>query len=306
MRCMTLTVLCCLALGRYAAAVDKPPEQPTSQRSWLVENLCCDMTSTPDPFTKQDVGRIRAVSNPRPRASWGVGDHEVALLADYYYRTRARAEEDLQLQQLSSQNQEQRPDAQQAAVISEGLKRARADRQAIATLGGQLAGKGRAVQNLRRFIDASLPGFRSRENLVLTAPPSNPDPRYGSSDYVGPVYPVPYVPYTTTIFVDPDGRRRGRWPRNDPGWRGEPTFPRNWANARRSTMGPQCPEPKRKSAWNRRSNREPTAAGRVTDSDWKWEYSGTDWPASKPACSHASEQTQRKKWYGRRKTFADF
>ena len=37
MKCMTLTVLCCLAIGRYAGAIDKPPDGPRiSDLGWAV------------------------------------------------------------------------------------------------------------------------------------------------------------------------------------------------------------------------------------------------------------------------------
>ena len=101
MKCMTLTVLCCLAMGRFAGAMDKPPDSPKFQRSWLRDRLVNDMTEInnqmPGTFAYQAFQRAEAI--PGVRASRGFrisDDNDVALLADYYYRTRARAEEDLQ------------------------------------------------------------------------------------------------------------------------------------------------------------------------------------------------------------------
>ena len=90
MKCTTLTVLCCIVIGGYAEAVDRPPEIPGAQRSWLCENLCRDMDSIPAMFAKQEYASVRALNNKKPNPKWAVGDYEVALLADYYYRTRAQ------------------------------------------------------------------------------------------------------------------------------------------------------------------------------------------------------------------------
>ena len=101
MKRMTLAVLCCLAIGRYAGAMDKPPDTPRGQRSWLHDGLVADMNeinrSLPGTFSAQEHSRAEAITNPHAGRRFKISDDDTELLAEYYHLTRARAEADLQL-----------------------------------------------------------------------------------------------------------------------------------------------------------------------------------------------------------------
>ncbi len=188
MKCMTLTVLCCLAIGRYAGAIDKPPDEPKNQRSWLRDHLVSDLAETNKrmrgTFAPRELERAKAITNPRPQPRFKIGDDDVDRLADYYYRTRTQAEKDVKSRQL--------PNPKQAAMTDEELKAAEADRDGIYTLGGELADKGDAVKSLSQLIYASLPGYCLRKKLSL--PPSYfVDQGNGTLSYSGPAYDTTYA-----------------------------------------------------------------------------------------------------------------
>ena len=72
MRYMTLTVLCCLAFGRYAEAMDKSPDSPKKQRRWLSSGLVNDMTEInnrmPGTFAHVAYSACRGSPYPAPAA----------------------------------------------------------------------------------------------------------------------------------------------------------------------------------------------------------------------------------------------
>jgi len=76
MKSMTLTVLCCLAIGRYAQAMDKPPNSPRNQRSWLRDGLLSDMTGTDKwmPGAFADLDRVYARQGHRSSCESGLQD----------------------------------------------------------------------------------------------------------------------------------------------------------------------------------------------------------------------------------------
>ena len=219
MRCMALTILCCLAIGPYAAAVDKPPEDPKNQRSWLGNRLLSDMSQTdenmPETFATRDYGRVKAITNRSASPKFKISDDDVALLADYYYHTRARAADDLRQfqQQLVRlvQSQGQLPQPQLADTTDEETKTARADRKEISALGGKLADRADAVKSLSELIYASLPGFCLHETQMLPASYFAPDPTNGGLSYVGPVNNTVYAgPYAGSIgsYANADAARQ--------------------------------------------------------------------------------------------------
>jgi hypothetical protein len=237
MRYMTLTVLCCLAFGRYAAAMDKPPDSPKIQRSWLSSGLVNDMTEInnrmPGTFAHVAYQRAEAVHSLRLPVAirrFNVSDDsDVELLADYYYRTRARAEADLQQflrqlagggqfpgqlpaqEQLSAQEQPpaqrqfpgpgQLPNQPQAGPQEAALKAVQADRDAIVALGGKLAERTDTVKNLAALIYASLPGFCLRQWQMLPPASYFTWDRGGNVTYIGPVNNTTYV---SSSYVGPD------------------------------------------------------------------------------------------------------
>ena len=153
--------------------LEKPPDEPMRQRSWLRRGLVNDMTEInnwmPSTFADQAFQRADAIAIPsepitlclqaRNLALPHQRRRDVKLLADFYYHTRARAEEDLQQFQRQLAAAGQLPAAGQpptekqlpAAGATPGseraaggpqeaeLKAAQADGDAILDLGEKLA-----------------------------------------------------------------------------------------------------------------------------------------------------------------------
>ena len=201
MRCMTLTVLCCLAIGHCAGAMDEPPRTPRSQRDWLSGRLRNDMAENekgmPGTFRMREYARAKAIVSPHANSTLQISDSDVGLLAEYYYRTRVRAEEDLRQfeRQLAGlgQFQGQFPNPPQAGPADNELQAAQADRDTIFALGGRLADSIGAAKNLSELIYASLPGFCIREKQTLPPWYFDFDRKNGTFHYVGPVHNSVYA-----------------------------------------------------------------------------------------------------------------
>jgi hypothetical protein len=232
---MILTVLCCLVVGPFAVAIDKPPEMPRNQRSWLQRSLGSDMAETnkgmPGTFGARDFAHDNAIKNRSAGPMYKISDSDVRALGDYYYRTRTRAEEDLrqferQLFVLYAsanvgQFQGQFPNSQQAGPTDKELEAAKVDREAISALGGSLADKGNAVKSLGELIYASLPGFCLREKQMLPASYFDLDQVSGKLQYVGPAYHAVYAgAYVTPIdtYLGTAAARQAIWLRNVSFW----------------------------------------------------------------------------------------
>ena len=221
MKGLILAVLCCFAAERYAAAIECPPDEP-KDRPWLCGHLLDDMDVTnyyANAFGDRDFSRARALNNPKAATAYKIDDDDVYLLGKYYYRLRARAEEDVRQfqRQYSSQVQPQgQPQVlPQTAPTEAELKAAKDDRDAISRLGGKLAGKSKAVASLSALIYASLPGFCLAEMNML--PPSyfNLDQNNGGLQYVGPVPTTKLVvanPYVLIINNRLRAARQAYWP----------------------------------------------------------------------------------------------
>jgi hypothetical protein len=231
MRYMTLAVLCCLALGRYAGAWEKPPEDPLRQRSWLRRGLVNDMTEVnqwmPSTFADQAFQRADAVAilaepiTPAYKnAIWPFrisDDRDVKPLADFYFQTRARIEEDLQQlrRQLAAGGQfpGQLPAAGPLlnAPQEAELKAAQAGGDAILDLGEKLARRSETVKNLAALIYFSVPGVCLRERQVIPASYFQRDPGTGAFLYVGPVYEA----YARRYAAHYEAQHAGRYAGNE-------------------------------------------------------------------------------------------
>ena len=228
MKCIFLAVLCWVVAGHYALAIECPPGAPNN-RSWLRRHLADDMTQTNKlvgpTFSGTDFPRVCAISNAHAVRDFKIDDEDVHLLADYYYRLRNRAEEDMRQSQRQPTEQRQL-EGQPQVLLQVGetdaeRKAAQADRDAISSLGGALAGKREAVDRLGELIYASLPGFCLHQKQML--PPSyfNLDQNSGALQYVGPVAvdkPARTNPYIVTITTTVNDARRANWYRDVFAW----------------------------------------------------------------------------------------
>jgi hypothetical protein len=186
----------------------------------------------PGTLTTREYARAKAITNPNASPKFKVGDDDVALLAEYYYRTRARAEEDLrQIQsQLAEPAQGRIPNPKQASTIDEEPNAAKADREEISALGGKLAGKANAVKSLSELVYTSLPGYCLHQTQTLPASYFDLNQGTGALSYVGPVHdPVYAGSYATPIdaYVNADAARHAYWPRHVYWWHNSrnPTTP---------------------------------------------------------------------------------
>ena len=78
-----------------AFAIDQPPQDPQQQRAWLVGHLVTDMEAL-GTFDGNTLAKVPAIVN-------ALTDDQVALLAQYYYLTRSKTEQDAYLYALQQQ-----------------------------------------------------------------------------------------------------------------------------------------------------------------------------------------------------------
>lgn len=225
MKCMTLTVLCCLAIGSYAGARDKPGDSPKIQRSWLRGALLGDMAEIDNrmagTFLDLEYARAKAIANRSAGLRFKISDEDFELLVDYYRLTRARAEKDQQQfrrqfagegqfpgqlpeagqfqqagqlpEQRQLQAQGQIPNPPQAGLPEAELKAAQAERDAIIALGEKLAKRSEAVRSLAVLIYASVPGYCVRQWQMMPASHFHFDAAKGRWAYVGPAHDNAYA-----------------------------------------------------------------------------------------------------------------
>jgi hypothetical protein len=184
-----------------AGAIDRPPQQREQERAWLKGNLAADMQAL-GMFGQRDYhqagGFIRSL-----KAS------EIHLLADLYYRTRSRAEQDLRQQQLpqSQLNPAQpnppqnnlaqpKPDPAGPNPTADEQQRGKAEREDLDKLCAQLAKGRKPVQLLSELIYASLPGWCVQQSLGPV-----PSSYYANGSYVGPLFSPEYAgPYADAVY----------------------------------------------------------------------------------------------------------
>jgi hypothetical protein len=187
--------------------MDRPPDSPKIQRSWLRDGLRSDMTEInnrmPNAFLDEAFQRADAIAisgaqhiaNSYKRVIWPFNisdDNDVRMLADFYFHTRAQAAKDLQRfqRQLAGGGQfpGQLPNAPQAGAREAELKAAQAEGDAILDLAEKLAQRTGAVRTLTALIYASLPAACLRQGQQTPVSYFHFDPDQGSWSYVGPAY----------------------------------------------------------------------------------------------------------------------
>ena len=94
-------------------AVDQPPQEPEQQRAWLVGHLVTDMEAL-GTFGGKAFAKV-------PRIVNRLTDDQVALLAQYYFLTRSKTEQDAYLYALQQQGRTEDQVAEAKAAIAELL-----------------------------------------------------------------------------------------------------------------------------------------------------------------------------------------
>ena len=97
-RILTRTAVSLLAvflMAGTALAIDQPPQEPQQQRAWLVGHLVTDMEAL-GTFDGNTLAKVPGIVN-------ALTDDQVALLAQYYFLTRSKTEQDASLYAMQQQ-----------------------------------------------------------------------------------------------------------------------------------------------------------------------------------------------------------
>jgi hypothetical protein len=159
-----------LAAGT-ALAIDPPPQQPNQLRAWLVGHLVTDMEAL-GTFDGNTLAKVPGVIN-------GLSDDQIALLAQYYYLTRSKTEQDARIYAM-----------QQQAVTAVQLNAVRAEiADLLAAMNDQilacyreLALMPQPVQYVAQICYASVPGWCCYASCFV------PPWYYDNGLFVGPCY----------------------------------------------------------------------------------------------------------------------
>jgi hypothetical protein len=163
-----------IGLASSGLAIEQPPEAAPQQRAWLLSHLVTDMQSVGS-FTSDDVARMVTLVN-------SLADDQVNLLAQFYYFTRAKTEQDAQ---LFATQQTEGADALAQAKAQIADIAAQLQNQILGTY-SDLSGINPGCQTLCQITYASLPGWCAYNQYAI------PDWYYSDGRYVGPLYSAGY------------------------------------------------------------------------------------------------------------------
>ena len=88
-------LLAVFLMAGTALAIDQPPQEPEQQRAWLVGHLVTDMEAL-GTFDGNTLAKVPGIVN-------ALTDDQVALLAQYYFLTRSKTEQDACLYAMQQQ-----------------------------------------------------------------------------------------------------------------------------------------------------------------------------------------------------------
>jgi len=157
-----------------AFAIEQPPATASQQRAWLVGHLVTDMQNVGS-FTSSDLARMTSLVN-------ALTDQQASLLAQFYYLTREKTEQDTQLYDVGQSDTAAalaQAKAQAAGVLAQLQNQ-------IQQLYSELASINSGCQTLCQVAYASVPGWCAYNQYAI------PDAYYSNGCYVGPVYSANY------------------------------------------------------------------------------------------------------------------
>jgi hypothetical protein len=169
-----VVVLLGLGLTGMTFAIEQPPATASQQRSWLVGHFASDMQSVGS-FTGNDVAQMVNLVCALP-------DQQVGLLARFYYLTREKTEQDVQLYAIG-QADTGAALAQAQAQVTDLLAQLQNQIQQIHS---ELAPINPEYQTLCEDTYASVPGWCACNQYAI------PDSYYSGGGYVGPAYSANY------------------------------------------------------------------------------------------------------------------
>ena len=174
---MTLVAGVVLLLGMAVPclAMDQPPQQPEQLRAWLIGHLVTDMEAlgTFDGTTLAKVpGIVKALT-----------DDQVALLAQYYFLTRSKTEQDAYIYSLQQQGSNKEQVNAAKAAIADLLTRMN---DQIVACYEAIRPMAEPVQYVAQICYASVPGWCCSTGCYV------PEWYYNNGCFVGPCFNPAY------------------------------------------------------------------------------------------------------------------
>ncbi len=157
------------AAAGAASAMDQPPPVPAQERPWLIAHMTADMEAL-GTFDAAAVAKLPGTIN-------AMSDDQVALMSQYYYLTRSKAEQDAYLYALQQQGSTA---AQLAAANAQIADLMATMNQEIAACYAQLAALPQPVVYCTQVCYASVPGWCCHVGCFV------PEWYYSNGCYVGP------------------------------------------------------------------------------------------------------------------------
>lgn len=178
-----------LAAASPAPAMDQPPQVPQQQRAWLIGHLTADMEAL-GTFDASAVARLPGIVN-------SLNDDQVAILTQYYFLTRSKAEQDAYLYAFQQQGSTQAQIAAATAQIADMLA---AMNQQIAACYAALASMPQPVVYCAQVCYASVPGWCCHAGCFV------PAWYFSNGCYVGPCRQIawsgPWAGPVWKVFFD--------------------------------------------------------------------------------------------------------
>ena len=172
----TAVILMTFLAAATAFAIDQPPQDSEQLRPWLVGHLVTDMEAL-GTFDGNALAKVPTIVN-------ALSDDQVALLAQYYYLTRSKTEQDASLYAMQQQgNTDEQVNAAKAQVAD--LLTMMND-QTVACY-DEFATMPQPVQYLAQVCYASVPGWCCHARCFV------PDWYYDNGCYVGPCFNAAYA-----------------------------------------------------------------------------------------------------------------
>ena len=178
-RIPTTTVIFLLSIvlmAGTALAIDQPPQEPDQQRAWLVGHLVTDMEAL-GTFDGNTLAKVPGIVD-------ALTDDQVALLAQYYYLTRSKSEQDARLYAMQQQGYTDEQVNEAKVQIADLLTEL--NDQTVACY-SEFVPMPQPVQYLAQICYASVPGWCCHARCFV------PDWYYDNGCFVGPCFNAAYA-----------------------------------------------------------------------------------------------------------------
>jgi len=167
----TAVLLPVIVVGGNALAIDQPPQDSQQLRPWLVGHLVTDMEAV-GTFDGNKLAKVPSIVNK-------LTDDQVALLAQYYYLTRSKTEQDASLYAMQQQGSTDEQVNEAKAQIADLLTTMN---DQIMACYDQFAPMTQPVPYLAQICYASVPGWCCHSRCFV------PEWYYDNGCFVGPCF----------------------------------------------------------------------------------------------------------------------